>query len=147
MDFFVNNDKVIYCLTLNFYNQQYSEMLPEFGLAAKDVVAELEYASKLDANNISLEEADHIQKFLQELAPEEPNQVTYYFISGHENFKFNLNDNYNNSYLEIWDENGMKRVTFDKLNIEGFDTSTYGTRIATFTYNNFDFAFKYYVFT
>ena len=34
---------------------------------------------------------------------------------------------------------------FDKLNIEGFDTSTYGTRIATFTYNNLDFAFKYYV--
>lgn len=39
----------------------------------------------------------------------------------------------------------MERVAFDKLNIEGFDTSTYGTRIATFTYNNLDFAFKYYV--
>ena len=144
MDFIVNNDKVIYCLTLNSYYQQYSEMLPEFGLPAKDVVAELEYASKLDADNISLEEADHIQKFLQELAPEEPNQVIYYFIS--DDFKFNLNDNYNNISLEIWDENGMKSVTFDKLNIEGFDTSTYGTRIATFTYNNLDFAFKYYVF-
>ena len=145
MDFFVNNDKVIYCLTLSSYHNYYSEMLPEFGLPAKDIVAELEYASKLDANNISLEEADHIQKFLQELAPEEPNQVIQYFISGNKDFKFNLNDNYNNFYLEINDGNSMERVAFDKLNIEGFDTSTYGTRIATFTYNNLDFAFKYYV--
>ena len=145
MDFFVNNDKAIYCLTLSSYHNYYSEMLPEFGLPAKDIVAELEYASKLDANNISLEEADHIQKFLQELAPEEPNQVIQYFISGNKDFKFNLNDNYNNFYLEINDGNSMERVAFDKLNIEGFDTSTYGTRIATFTYNNLDFAFKYYV--
>lgn len=145
MDFFVNNDKAIYCLTLSSYYNYYSETLPEFGLAAKDVVAELEYASKLDANNISLEEADHIQKFLQELAPEEPNQVIQYFINGDTNFKFNLNDNYNNFSLEIHDGTDLKSVAFDKLNIKGFDTSTYGTKIATFTYNNLDFAFKYYV--
>ena len=145
MDFFVNNDKAIYCLTLNSYYGSHSNVLPEFGLAAKDVVAELEYASKLDANNISLEEADHIQKFLQKLAPEEPNQVIRYFINGLKYYKFNLNDNYNNISLEIYDENGTKSVAFDKLNIEGFDTSTYGARIATFTYNNLDFAFKYYV--
>ena len=145
MDFFVNNDKAIYCLTLSSYHNYYSEMLPEFGLPAKDIVAELEYASKLDANNISLEEADHIQKFLQELAPEEPNQVIQYFINGNKDFKFNLNDNYNNFSLEIYDGTDLKSVAFDKLNIEGFDTSTYGTRIATFTYNNLDFAFKYYV--
>lgn len=145
MDFFVNNDKAIYCLTLSSYYKYYSKTLPEFGLAAKDVVAELEYASQLDVNNISSEEAEHIQKFLQELAPEQPNQVIQYFINRSKDFKFNLNDNYNNFYLEINDGNSMERVAFDKLNIEGFDTSTYGTRIATFTYNNLDFAFKYYV--
>lgn len=145
IDFFVNNDKAIYCLTLSSYYKYYSKTLPEFGLAAKDVVAELEYASQLDVNNISSEEAEHIQKFLQELAPEQPNQVITYSININKDFKFNLNDNYNNFYLEINDGNSMERVAFDKLNIEGFDTSTYGTRIATFTYNNLDFAFKYYV--
>lgn len=145
MDFFVNNDKAIYCLTLSSYKDYYSEVLPEFGLAANDVVAELEYASKLDVNNISSEETEHIQKFLQELAPEQPNQVIQYFINGNGDFKFNLNDNYNNFSLQINDGNDMKSVAFDKLNIEGFDTSTYGTRIATFTYNNLDFAFKYFV--
>lgn len=145
MDFFVNNGKAIYCLTLSSYYDYYSEMLPEFDLAAKDVVSELEYASQLDANNISSEEAEHIQKFLQELAPEEPNQVIRYFINGNGDYKFNLNDNYNNFSLNIYDGNDTKSVAFDKLNIEGFDTSTYGTRIATFTYNNLDFAFKYYV--